>query len=93
MKLYDRTLLGNIPQFSSVPWEKRKPVLFGRFSKYRTNRDANDTSTFKLGVGGKPLCYNANKTCPVREHFLRFATKVWPAALQSSRYLRHGPGR
>ncbi|KAG2454232.1 hypothetical protein HYH02_001266 [Chlamydomonas schloesseri] len=71
MKLYDNTSLALVEQFAEVPWAKRKPVLFGRFSKYRMNRSPDDASTNKLGVGGKKICYNGGKTCPTREYFIR----------------------
>ncbi|PNH04583.1 hypothetical protein TSOC_009222 [Tetrabaena socialis] len=72
MKLYDNTSLASIPAFDeSTPWEERKNVLFGRFSQYRTNRNQADPDTLKAGRGGKGICYDENKICPVREHFIK----------------------
>ncbi|KAG2494086.1 hypothetical protein HYH03_007726 [Edaphochlamys debaryana] len=79
MKLYDNATLGEIPKYARIPWDERKPVLFGRFSPYHTHRHADDPSTLKLGLGGRAeVCDPAdrNQTCPTREYFVeRVASK------------------
>eukprot|EP00198_Chlamydomonas_reinhardtii_P011767 XP_001701104.1 predicted protein [Chlamydomonas reinhardtii] len=84
MKLYDNTSLALVEQFGEVPWAQRKPILFGRFSKYRMNRSPDDASTAKLGVGGKKICYNGGKTCPSREYFIRKMPEKDPARIDVS---------
>ncbi|KAG2425555.1 hypothetical protein HXX76_013599 [Chlamydomonas incerta] len=84
MKLYDNTSLALVEQFAQVPWAQRKPILFGRFSKYRMNRCPDDVSTAKWGLGGKRICYNGGKTCPTREYFIRKMPEKDPTRIDVS---------
>ncbi|KAG2453556.1 hypothetical protein HYH02_001775 [Chlamydomonas schloesseri] len=70
-RLYDTKTLGLVKEYAAMPWQQRKPVMFGRFSRYHMNRAAVDASTYKAGLGGRQICYNGNKTCPTRVEFIQ----------------------
>ncbi|GLI62738.1 hypothetical protein VaNZ11_005470 [Volvox africanus] len=84
MKLYDQTFLAAIPEFNKMSWRDRKPVLFGRFSRYRTNRVSEDIFTYKAGPEGRRICYKGNRTCPFRDFFINKIVPKDPARMDVS---------
>ncbi|GIL69192.1 hypothetical protein Vretimale_12585 [Volvox reticuliferus] len=84
MKLYDQTFLAAIPEFNKMAWRDRKPVLFGRFSRYRTNRVSEDIFTYKAGPNGRRICFKGNRTCPVRDYFINKIVPKDPARMDVS---------
>ncbi|GIL74228.1 hypothetical protein Vretimale_1982 [Volvox reticuliferus] len=78
MKRYQTDFLDRIPDFNAkVPWKRRRPIVFARFSAYGRYVHPADPSTQRLGAGGVPLCEVKGTTtaiCPVRVHLHDWAT-------------------
>ncbi|GFR44984.1 hypothetical protein Agub_g6258, partial [Astrephomene gubernaculifera] len=66
------------------PWSSRKPVVFGRFSRYLRHVHPLAASTLRRGAHNKTICKqetSATLSCPVRSHFMEWAARYHPEAM------------
>ncbi|PNW78714.1 hypothetical protein CHLRE_09g387652v5 [Chlamydomonas reinhardtii] len=74
MRNFTSNLLSHADDFTSEwPWEKKQPVLFGRFSPYKRAVSMRAPELFRSGKNGKNICKTAGPDlwfCDVRKHFI-----------------------
>ncbi|KAG2485477.1 hypothetical protein HYH03_015752 [Edaphochlamys debaryana] len=74
----------------AYPWASRKPIVFGRFSKYYRHIHPLAPSTLKRGARNSTICKQESAftvTCPVRAHFMEWAARKHPNVID----VRSGP--